>query len=141
MDKRELKLIAKEYLPIFKNAKNITSLKREMKSRGFVYRKSTGVAFLNKKEKIVVKLGFLVEPWLSNKFLIPHFKKHIKDSKKFSWSPIRFGGEGTYFLVQPLADTSEKSIDFARSKLKDLFKDEHTGNIGVWDGKAVAIDW
>ena len=134
------------------NEEAVFPLRDVLKPLGF-RRKSveglSGTIFINKEIGIVVKRPYLIERGNDDlpERAIPTKIIHVEDNiaeESDSSGPI---------YIQPLADVSQKAKDRAHRILCKIFRvqdpewaseeisDMHDGNVAMWNGKAVRIDW
>ena len=112
-------------------------LKKEMIKLGFMPVREAKVGrsnfFINKKKNILVKEGFVTGP--KPKCAVPSiYISRPNTSTGGTWA----------FIVQPLCDTSETAKERAWRELVNRYNyrtDFHSGNIGMYKGRAVMFDW
>ena len=85
MTKQILAAKARKYKKVFEKAENMTSLVKEMRALGFKVKKSSGIAFLNKDEGFVVKIGYFVKKKFKSKHLLI---SHIENIERKSLQEV-----------------------------------------------------
>ncbi len=97
----------------------------------------SGILFISKKKGFVVKRSYLCRDGY-------RFPKCAIWTKAIPFrSPYDDDSNGPVY-VQPIADVSYRAADRAYEAIDDSdvrTSDLHEGNVGIYRGKAVAIDW
>lgn len=128
-----------KYKKILKNSSKKDAIKYLLKN-GF-YKKAgsfNGEVFINKKDRVVAKIGCII--------CAEKPEEAIPTNQVDSYS------EFETWIIQPLAHVDAKSVKRAFEKLAKkytprgdgAFYDEvdfHEGNVGIYNNKAVFIDW
>ena len=102
--------------------------------RRFYNRSGTATVFVDKKNKVVIKLGGTYNLGYVPKRAIPTAYHYDDDN------------EDVTIRIQPLAERSTKTKRQAHTLFCDLHYTEvgddcHIGNVGKYNGKFVVIDW
>lgn len=138
---KELQHIVKQ---IGKNAKTWRRIARKLnKTWGFRRVSTSGMSnyiYISKKSGIVLKC-----PYGASMDEIPQHAIYTR-AVPIPHAPYN---DNEYIFIQPLADVSEKSRFTAHARIAEAVEareivgclDDHEGNVAVFNGKAVAIDW
>ena len=148
MKKTDLAKLGKQFLAIINNVKTKCELREMFHELSFQRVSSTGDAYLNRKSGYVVKFCLICDSH-KPKWAIPTFSCDLPRDNRNRVRKI-FPKKAGFFMVQPLADTSQKAINKFEIKANHekidwsfelIGGDCHAGNYGVYKGKPVVFDW